>query len=131
MEEHMIQPNPEIEMIIKSATEQTKNLNHEYVTLEHLLKALVTHQPFTDLLSWYGVDVDGLVRDLDEYLASQTFLVSSAPDTEPKKTHALERVFNRAFTQVLFSGRQHMQVIDLYVSIQAEHNSHAAYFLLK
>jgi len=49
----------------------------------------------------------------------------------PKKTHSLERVFNRAFTQVLFSAREQMEVIDLYLSITQEPNSHAAYFLLK
>lgn len=127
----MIQPNPEIEVIIKAATEQAKNLNHEYVTLEHLLKNLVSYAPFGELLYNYGVDVDGLLKDLDDHLVSQTFIVANQADTEPKKTHALERVFNRAFTQVLFSGRQQMQIIDLYVSISSEHNSHAAYFLLK
>jgi len=127
----MIQPNPEIEVVIKAATDSAKSLNHEYVTLEHLLRSLVAYDPFRDLLNAYGVDVDGLLRDLDEHLVSQTYLISDKENSEPKKTHALERVFNRAFTQVLFSGRQHMQVIDLYVSIQAEHSSHANYFLLK
>jgi ATP-dependent Clp protease ATP-binding subunit ClpA len=127
----MIQPNPEIEVVIKGATESAKDLNHEYVTLEHLLKSLACYQPFGDLLMNYGVDVNGLIKDLDDYLALQTFIISSKQDVEPKKTHALERVFNRAFTQVLFSGRQHMQIIDLYVSILAEHSSHAAYFMLK
>ena len=127
----MIQPNPEIEVVIKGATESAKDLNHEYVTLEHLLKSLVCYQPFGNLLMNYGVDVNGLIKDLDDYLALQTFIISSKQDVEPKKTHALERVFNRAFTQVLFSGRQHMQIIDLYVSILSEHSSHAAYFMLK
>lgn len=127
----MIQPNPEIEVIVKSATEHARNLNHEYVTLEHLLRSIVSYEPFAELLNNYGVDVIGLVRDLDDFVVNQTFIVSDRPDTEPKKTHALERVFNRAFTQVLFSGRQSMQIIDLYISIQSEHNSHAAYFLLK
>jgi len=127
----MIQPNPEIEVIVKAATEHARNLNHEYVTLEHLLRSTVVYQPFNELLENYGVDTAGLIQDLDEYLSTQNYMVSASASVEPKKTHSLERVFNRAFTQVLFSGRQHMQIIDLYVSIAAENNSHAHYFLLK
>lgn len=127
----MIQPNPEIEVIINQATESAKNRNHSYVTLEHLLIALITYEPFGALLHKFGADIFGLKTDLEEYVDSQTFLVSDQSSVVPKKTHALERVFNRAFTQVLFSGRDHMQVVDLFISIYAEVNSHALYFLLK
>lgn len=48
-----------------------------------------------------------------------------------KKTQALERVFNRAATQVLFSARSQMQVIDLFVSIIHESNSHASHYIAK
>jgi ATP-dependent Clp protease ATP-binding subunit ClpA len=125
----MIQPNPEIEIIINNATESAKTLSHEYVTLEHLLRSMVSYEPFCELLNKFGADTTGLLADLTDYLNHQTFLVSST--TVPKKTHALERTFNRAFTQVLFSGRTHMQIIDLYVSIFSEHSSHAVYYLVK
>jgi ATP-dependent Clp protease ATP-binding subunit ClpA len=127
----MIQPNPEIEVIINGATESAKKFNHEYVTLEHLLISLILHEPFGTLLKNFGADTDGLLQDLGEYLASQTYLVNEKDEHEPRKTHALERVFNRAFTQVLFTGRSHMQIIDLYISLYSENNSHAVYFLLK
>ena len=52
-------------------------------------------------------------------------------DIQPKKTNALERCFNRALTQVLFTGRRTISVIDLYLAMTAETNSHAHYFLLK
>ncbi len=127
----MIQPNPEIEVIVNSATDSAKSLNHEYVTLEHLLKALVSFKPFNELLKNFGGDIDALVQDVDEYLHKQLYLISTDEACVPKKTHALERVFNRAFTQVLFSGRSHIQVIDLFLSISSESNSHAAYFMVK
>lgn len=127
----MIQPNPEIEIIINNATDSAKSLNHEYVTLEHLLRAMVSYEPFGDLLTKFGADTTGLLADLTDYLNHQTFLVSETAGVVPKKTHALERTFNRAFTQVLFSGRSHMQVIDLYISIFSEHSSHAVYYLVK
>ena len=111
LEDKMIQPNPEIELIISAATEKAKFHNHEYVTLEHLLYGIITYEPFNKLLDQYGVDVVGLDKDVDDYVSSQNFLVSNTLDCEPKRTHSLERVLNRAFTQVLFSARQVMQVI--------------------
>jgi ATP-dependent Clp protease ATP-binding subunit ClpA len=127
----MINPNPEIELIIANATETAKNYNHEYVTLEHLAYGLITYKPWHDLLLAFGVDMKGLVADLEEYLQKQTYIVSQQEDNVPKKTHSLERVFNRAFTQVLFSGRNHVQTIDIYLSIASETNSHASYFFVK
>ena len=127
----MINPNPEIELIIANATEAAKEYNHEYVTLEHLAYGLVTFKPWNDLLLAFGVDIKGLVNDLKDYLQRQTYIVSEAEDNVPKKTHSLERVFNRAFTQVLFSGRNHVQTIDIYLSIASETNSHASYFFVK
>ena len=81
----MIQPNPEIEVIVKSASQCAKELNHEYVTLEHLLRSMVIYQPFNELLENYGVDTLGLITDIDEYLVSQGYMVSTKPDLEPRK----------------------------------------------
>jgi ATP-dependent Clp protease ATP-binding subunit ClpA len=127
----MIQPNPEIEVIVESATAHAKQLNHEYVTLEHILVAMLDHAPFETLLDDFGADVIGLRRDLTEHINSLTYLVIDSDNCRPRKTTALERIFNRAYTQVLFSGRSHMQIIDLYVSLFLEDNSHAVYFLIK
>ena len=125
----MLQTNPEIDHIVSEATNLALSLNHEYVTLEHVFLAMVRHDPFRDLLSSYGADVDGLESDLESYLLTQTFIVADGVD--PKKTHALERTFNRAFTQVLFSARTHIQLMDLFLSIHAETNSYAHYFMVK
>ena len=128
----MLTPNPDIEEIISSASDLAKENKHEYVTLEHLLVALVNFKKFHILLKNYGVDADGLTADLLLYINKQTHLVNYLDDEiVPKKTHSLERVFNRAFTQVLFSSRSQIELIDLFLSITQENNSHAAYFLLK
>ena len=120
----MIQPNPEIEVIIDAATAKAKYYNHEYVTLEHVLFGIVTYEPFNKLLDNYGVDVQGLAQDIETYLSEQTHLISET-QTNPRRTHRLEHVMNRALTQVLFSGRNHMQVMDLFLGITGETNSHA------
>jgi ATP-dependent Clp protease ATP-binding subunit ClpA len=127
----MIQPNAEIELIINAAGENAKKYNHSYVTLEHLLHAMVTYKPFHDLLDKFGVNVTQLIQDINDFHDRANYLISKDPDVNPKKTHALERVFNRALTQVLFSGRNYMQVIDLFCSVGGESNSHANYFMLK
>jgi ATP-dependent Clp protease ATP-binding subunit ClpA len=127
----MINHNPEIEVVIASATEMAKKYNHEYVTLEHLAVGLVAFKPFNDLLVAFGVDTSGLLTDLEDYLDKQSYMISPTEDHIPKKTHSLERIFNRAFTQVLFSGRNHVQVIDIFLSIASETNSHASYFFIK
>lgn len=127
----MIQPNPDIEAIIQEATVLATEKNHEYVTLEHLLLAMITHETFYAIIRDFGVDIVSMNEEIEQYINKQTHLVSTGYDIVPKKTHSLERVFNRAFTQVLFSGRQHMQTIDLFLSIMAEDKSHAQYFCLK
>ena len=125
----MLQTNPEIDYIVVEATELAKSLSHEYVTLEHVFLSMIRYTPFQELLSGYGTDIKGLETDIEDYLANQTYLVNDTSD--PKKTHALERVFNRAFTQVLFSARTHIQILDLFLSIHAESNSYAHYFMVK
>ena len=126
----MLSTNPEIDHIIAEAVNSAKELKHKYVTIEHLLLSLIKYKPFNDLLHIYGVDVDGLTSEIDLYLIGLGELVKPH-NGEPKKTHALERMFNRALTQVLFSARTHVQVIDLFVSIYSEHNSYAHYFMTK
>ena len=125
----MLQTDPEIDHIVAEATEMAKRYNHEYVTLEHVFLSMVRYEPFRSFLVDYGADVDGIDADIDAYLLGQISLISTQGD--PKKTHALERVFNRAFTQVLFSSRTHIQLMDLFLSIHAENNSFAHYFMVK
>ena len=127
----MITPNPEIELIITAAGENAKKYNHAYVTLEHLLHAMVTYKPFFDLLNKFGINVTQLIQDINDFHDKADYLVSREQDCNPKKTHALERVFNRALTQVLFSGRSHVQIIDIFLSVASEANSHASYFFIK
>ena len=127
----MIGHNPELEVVIANATQLAKTYNHEYVTLEHLAHGLISFKPFNELLNAFGADTDALLADIDGYLQKQLYIVSSAVDCIPKKTNSLERVFNRAFTQVLFSGRNRIQIIDLFLSIAGETNSYASYFFVK
>ncbi len=93
--------------------------------------ALLQHAPFRACLIKFGVEINHFDRDLSKYLDSLTKLVKDDPNLQPRKTNALERVFNRALTQVLFTGRRTVTTADLYLAIMSESNSHAHYFLLK
>jgi ATP-dependent Clp protease ATP-binding subunit ClpA len=123
-----LQNNPEIESIVAASIEMAKQMRHGLVTIEHVALALVRFESFAGMLIDQGVDHQLLVNELTDYLNKQS--LKGDPDN-PSKTHALERVFNRAFTQVLFTNRHYMQPIDLYLSIANETNSYAAYFFIK
>lgn len=126
-----MQNNPEIEYLVDQAVKIAKEKNHEYVLTEHLLLSLIRHAPFRKTMDGFGVNVDLMDQELDLYLNSLVNLVKNDPDLQPRKTQTLERLFNRANVQVMFTGRRTMTTIDLYLSIMAESNSHAHYYMLK
>ena len=129
--QNAMQDNPEIDAIIEGAVKIARVWKHEYVLTEHLLLSLIRHEPFRKTLSKFGCDVAMLETELCGYLDSCQSLVQDNEEATPRKTAGLERVFNRALTQVLFSGRRQIVTIDLYMAIMGETNSHAHYFLLK
>jgi ATP-dependent Clp protease ATP-binding subunit ClpA len=123
-------PSAEIEHVVDQAVNLAKSRQHEYVTTEHLLLAMLRFPPFRKTLDRFGADVDSMDHEVDQYLNSLVSLVKDTVET-PKKTSALERIFNRANVQAMFTGRRTLSIIDLYLSIMSEGNSHAHYYLLK
>jgi ATP-dependent Clp protease ATP-binding subunit ClpA len=119
-----MQNNPEIEQIVDAAVKLARDSRHEYVMTEHVLLSLIKHDPFRRVLEKFGTDVVRLEQELESYLANLATIVAPGP-VPPKKTNALERVFNRALTQVLFTGRRSVSTLDLYLAIMSENNSHA------
>lgn len=126
-----MQINPEIEQITDYAISLAKKQKHEYVLVEHLFLALVSYEPFYKVLQGYGVDTDELIKDIEVYLTSLLSMPPNDPEYQPRRTNTLERVFNRAVTQVLFSGRRYVTTADLFLSITSETNTHAYYFMIK
>jgi ATP-dependent Clp protease ATP-binding subunit ClpA len=125
-----MQTSPEIEQIIDNAVVLAREYKHEYVLTEHVLLALIRYNAFRKCLEKFGTNVDLMDQEIQGYLIGLTHLITEK-DTAPKKTNALERCFNRALTQVLFTARRQMATADLYLAMLAETNSHAHYFLLK
>tara|TARA_R110000868_G_scaffold404503_1_gene682747 strand:- start:3911 stop:6190 length:2280 start_codon:yes stop_codon:yes gene_type:complete len=125
-----MQNNPDIDAIVNNATELASSMKHGYVLTEHVLLAMVQYASFRKILEKFGTPVEQLQAEVTGYLIAQVSLKTERTDP-PRKTNALERVFNRALTQVLFTGRRTISVLDLYLAIMAETNSHAHYYLLK
>ena len=125
-----MQNNPEIQQVVDAAVNIAREKHHEYVLTEHLQLAMIRYEPFRQVLEKFGTDVAQFDQEVDAYLTSLQSLIKPA-DVSPRKTNALDRMFNRALTQVLFTGRRSVTMLDLYLSIMGESNSHAHYFFLK
>tara|TARA_B100001057_G_scaffold499211_1_gene609010 strand:- start:3796 stop:6123 length:2328 start_codon:yes stop_codon:yes gene_type:complete len=126
-----MQHNQEIEKIVEQSVVIARQYNHIYVTVEHLALALITFASFRKVCKYHGVDCDSLERELKTYLQNLKIKQKLKQPAKPKKTSSLERLFNRAGTQVLFSGRRFVNTLDLYLAIMSEQASHASYFFLK
>ena len=120
-----------IESVLDKAMEYASERNHEYVVLEHLLLALSDEKEIQSLIVDVKGDIEQVMVDCSEYLDTRLKDIVVESSDAPRKTSALERVFNRAVTQVIFSGRKKLTIKDIFVSLLSEKNSHALYFLKK
>ena len=128
----MIEPSKQLQKIFDSSVEITKGYKHRLITLEHLIFAIVSDPDSAEGLKAYGADVDYIKSNLDHYLKNNLKdIIAETENILPKKTNSVERVLNRCFTQVLFSGRNQMEIADVIVSVLSEKNSFAFYFLTK
>jgi ATP-dependent Clp protease ATP-binding subunit ClpA len=122
--------NGRINEVIARAFQEALSREHEYVTLEHILRVMLDEDEVRDILSELQLDVSALKEEIDIWLREQDDIRVDGI-TKPRKTATLERCFNRAYTQAIFTGRGHMEPIDLLISITSEKNSHANFFLAK
>ena len=127
----MLSPNKDLESIFESAVNLASEHKHEYVTLEHFLHGMVTNQEFAKLLSGFGANVPELIKDLEKYISEELKEIVNHNSDRPKKTNTVDRVLNRAFTQVLFTGRHVIEPVDCFVSMFAEKKSYASFFVKK
>jgi ATP-dependent Clp protease ATP-binding subunit ClpA len=122
--------NGRINEVIAKAFQEALSREHEYVTLEHILRVMLDEEEIRDVLTELQVDVISLRDEIDNWLREQEDIRVEGV-TKPRKTATLERCFNRAYTQAIFTGRGHMEPLDLLISISSEKNSHANFFLVK
>jgi ATP-dependent Clp protease ATP-binding subunit ClpA len=126
----MVEPSTELQLVFEKAIDVAKKLKHEYLTIEHLLFAMLCDESFNKCVTGYGADSDFLKKNLELYLKNKcSEIVTEQTDVKPRKTQAVERVLNRAFTQVLFNGRQKIEPTDVFLAMMSEKRSYANYYI--
>ena len=120
----MVEPSKELQLVFDKAVNDARKLQHEYVTLEHLLYAMLCESTFNTVLTDFGTDVEHMKKDIEIFLKNKLDDIKTEEEKyKPKKTQAVERVLNRAFTQVLFQGRNNIEIIDVFLSMLSEKKS--------
>ena len=130
----MVEPSEELQVVFEKAIQDAKKLGHEYVTLEHLFFAMLCSDNFMKILDGFGIDPQPMKTDLLTYLQTKLDEIKVPEGTtnfKPKKTQTVERVMNRAFTQVLFSGRQHIDITDVFLSLLNESKAYSTFLSTK
>jgi ATP-dependent Clp protease ATP-binding subunit ClpA len=128
----MVEPSDTLQAVFEKAIETAKKLHHEYLTIEHLLFAMLAEESFSTAVEGFGANVENLKQDLSDYLQNKCAEIT-VPDVvvKPRKTQAVERVLNRAFTQVLFNGRQRIEPTDVFLAMIGEKRSWSYYYIQK
>jgi ATP-dependent Clp protease ATP-binding subunit ClpA len=125
----MVTVSKELQQTLQAAVAEARRRRHEYVTLEHLLHAMVKDKVAAEVLAACGADLPLLEKELADYL--DRTLEASAGDQEPEQTAAFQRVLQRAAWHVQGTGRTELNAGDVLVAITREKGSHAVYLLEK
>jgi ATP-dependent Clp protease ATP-binding subunit ClpA len=125
----MVTVSKELQQTLQSAVAEARRRKHEYVTLEHLLHAMVKDKVAAEVLAACGCDLALLQKDLEDYL--DRTLESLEGGHEPEQTAAFQRVLQRAAWHVQGSGRSELNAGDVLVALTREKGSHAVYLLEK
>jgi ATP-dependent Clp protease ATP-binding subunit ClpA len=120
---------PSLERALERALHLAAGRKHEYATLEHLLLALTEDEDAAEVMTACKLDIEKLRRDLANYLDNDcaSFVVEDGGQVHP--TAAFQRVVQRAVLHVESSSKDEVTGANVLVSIFAERDSHAAYFL--
>ena len=125
----MVEPSDSLKAVFEHAIELAKSYKHEYLTIEHLLFSMLNEEQFIKTIQGFGADPEYIKKNLEHYLKNKLDDIIKEDLIKPKKTQAVERVLNRAFTQALFNGRQTMELSDVFLSIMGEKRSFASYYI--
>ncbi|WP_417914973.1 ATP-dependent Clp protease ATP-binding subunit ClpA [Candidatus Electronema sp. JM] len=117
-----------LELALIKAIKEAKAKKHEYVTVEHMLWGLLHDDMTSQLIEKCGGSNESLKERLEEFLAAGIPLLQTGK-AEPSQTVAFNRVLQRAVNHVQSAGKREVDTGDVLVSIFAEPDSHAVYFL--
>jgi len=125
----MLEVNKDLEQIFENAVQVASLNNHEYITLEHFLFSMLNNKNFSEVLTQFGTDVPVLKENIENFISNELTGIVNPNVTRPRKTTTVERMLNRTYTQVMFSGRQIIEPVDIFISMFSEKKSHSVFFM--
>ncbi|WED20768.1 ATP-dependent Clp protease ATP-binding subunit ClpA [Vibrio sp. JC009] len=124
--------NKELETSLNGAFARARDKRHEFMTVEHLLLALLDNDTARETLRACNADIDVLKSELDKFIDQTTPLIPETDETrETQPTLSFQRVLQRAVFHVQSSGKNEVSGANVLVAIFSEQESHAAYLLKK
>src|SRR6185436_13196706 len=121
----------ELENTLNLAVAEATTRQHEYVTLEHLLLALLNDTTARDVIYHCGGNLDTLKKDVEEFFAAHSEMVSADPSTLPEQTIAFQQVLQYALLQAQASEQQEVNGGGVLAALFQAKHSHAAFVLNK
>ncbi|MDT8452412.1 MAG: ATP-dependent Clp protease ATP-binding subunit ClpA [Gammaproteobacteria bacterium] len=119
----------ELETSLNQAFNEARDKRHEYITVEHLLLALLDNGSANAVLHACGADLDLLASELREYLEKHTPVFGDVVDGEVQPTLGFQRVLQRAVFHVQSSGKKEVVGANVLVAMFGEQESQAVYLL--
>jgi ATP-dependent Clp protease ATP-binding subunit ClpA len=120
----------DLEVTLNLAFKDARAKRHEFMTVEHLLLALLDNAMAVDVLKAVGANIEALRKDLQEFIESTTPLIPAGDtERETQPTLGFQRVLQRAVFNVQSSGRKEVTGANVLVAIFSEQESQAVYFL--
>ncbi|NOU49018.1 ATP-dependent Clp protease ATP-binding subunit ClpA [Pseudoalteromonas sp. JBTF-M23] len=124
--------NKDLEVTLNAAFREARTRRHEFMTVEHLLLALIDNPSAGEALGACGVDIENLKRELSEFIDETTPVIPDLEeDRETQPTLGFQRVLQRAVFHVQSSGRSEVTGVNVLVAIFSEQESQAVYLLKK
>ncbi len=119
----------ELEVSLHMAFVEARQKRHEFITVEHLLLALLDNPSAMEVLKACGAKVDDLRKQLAEFVQQHTPTVAGSDEVDTQPTLGFQRVIQRAILHVQSSGKKEVTGANVLVAIYGEKDSHAVYFL--
>ena len=119
----------ELEVSLHKAFVEARSKRHEFITVEHLLLALLENPSAQEVLKACAAKVDELQKALTEFIEQHTPIVAGDGDVNTQPTLGFQRVIQRAILHVQSSGKKEVTGANVLVAIYGEKDSHAVYFL--
>jgi ATP-dependent Clp protease ATP-binding subunit ClpA len=119
----------ELEVSLHMAFVEARQKRHEFITVEHLLLALLDNPSAAEVLRACAANVEELRRELTNFIAEHTPTISGEEEIDTQPTLGFQRVIQRAILHVQSSGKKEVNGANVLVAIFGEKDSHAVFFL--